>query len=277
MFTKNKKKYYFIIIIVITLTFFIITCKEKRLKDKEEIDLFSLQNLQNTTIFFGHQSVGINILNGLKDIAEEYNKKIYIYSNNENNYKAKHFIIEKKIGKNLFPNSKVTDFSNTIKSGLHRSIDIALMKFCYVDIFGDISIEEMFNKYISVMEELEKEFPDITFIYVTMPLTSPMKGFKNEIKRILGRLIQVDNGLSENVIRYKFNTMLRNSKASTNRLFDLALKEAEKPDGSTYTIEVDGKEVEALYSVYTWDGGHLNEIGRKKIAEDLIEFLSNLQ
>ena len=59
-------------------------------------------------------------------------------------------------------------------------------------------------------------------------------------------------------------------------LFDLALIEATFPDGSGNVHQKDGQSFQALVPEYTYDGGHLNEKGRRIVAEQLIIFLSNL-
>ncbi|ORC28999.1 hypothetical protein B4O97_18930 [Marispirochaeta aestuarii] len=236
----------------------------------------ALEKIADMKIFFGHQSVGRNILSGVDDLARGAEIPVRMVTFESGDSPDDVNIFDAHVGENTEPSSKIHDFADMVRSGVGNSVDVAFMKFCYVDTRGDEDIDSFFNRYISEMEELEKEFPQTTFIYMTMPLTSPMTGFQNMIKGILGRLHKTDDGREANIVRHSFNNMLRKAKKQTGRLFDLAAAEATKPNGSLFTVNIEGVEYEALYPGYTWDGGHLDEKGRKVIAKKLIVFLSRL-
>ncbi|WP_319562200.1 hypothetical protein [Marispirochaeta sp.] len=236
----------------------------------------ALEKLSGMKIFFGHQSVGRNILSGVDDLARGAEIPVRMGTLESGTSTDEVNILDAHVGENTVPSSKIHDFVNMVRSGVGNSVDVAFMKFCYVDTRGDEDIDSFFTRYISEMEVLEREFPQTTFIYMTMPLTSPMTGFKNMIKGMLGRLHKVDDGREANIVRNRFNNMLREAKEPSGRLFDLAAAEASMPNGSTYSFKNDGEKYEALYPGYTWDGGHLDEAGRKVIAKKLIIFLSKL-
>ena len=59
-------------------------------------------------------------------------------------------------------------------------------------------------------------------------------------------------------------------------LFDLAMVESTYEDGSRYTFSANGHTYYALVPEYTKDGGHLNELGQKVAAEQLLIFLAGL-
>ena len=278
---KNKVKvgsiHFTLFLLIIYLASLFISCKVEKVNVKNDLQKDqALEFVKGIGIFFGHQSVGNNILNGITDIYNAEGKSIKIESLDEEKIFNNTNIIHTRIGKNKFPISKINDFSEKLNSFSNNSIDVALMKFCYVDISTDDEVDDIYSKYVRVFEQLEAAYPDKKFIYMTIPLSSPMTGIKNDIRRMLGRLKMVDDGRTANIPRNRFNSMLRESKSKTGRLFDLAAIEATMPNGSSYLIEIDGKEYEALYPGYTWDGGHLNTTGRRFVAEKLIRFLVEL-
>ena len=70
-----------------------------------------------------------------------------------------------------------------------------------------------------------------------------------------------------NINRNQFNEILRKEYEGKAPIFDLAKIESTYPDGKTsYSMVPD----------YTYDGGHLNETGRKKAAEQLLVLLANI-
>ena len=58
-------------------------------------------------------------------------------------------------------------------------------------------------------------------------------------------------------------------------LFNLAKSESTFPDGSRMSFQKDGEIFYSLVPLYTDGHGHLNEIGRKKIAESFL-LLANI-
>ena len=130
---------------------------------------------------------------------------------------------------------------------------------------------EVFRVYSQAMERLERNYPDITFVHVTMPLVSDrlplMTRVKNLAKRILRRGIPVTRDL--NRARFEFNELMRERYGSGGRLFDLARVESTPPATGPNGYE-------ALRREYTYDGGHLNELGRRHVAASLLGFLAEL-
>ena len=58
--------------------------------------------------------------------------------------------------------------------------------------------------------------------------------------------------------------------------FDLARIESTFRDGRRASYSRDGRTYDCLVPEYTYDGGHLNDLGRKILAEQLLIFLANL-
>jgi hypothetical protein len=70
--------------------------------------------------------------------------------------------------------------------------------------------------------------------------------------------------------------MLRKEYTGKEPIFDLAALESTNPDGTRLSFTQNGKTAYALVPTYTTDGGHLNEQGRKLVAEQLLIFLASL-
>lgn len=71
--------------------------------------------------------------------------------------------------------------------------------------------------------------------------------------------------------------MLRAEYEDKEPIFDLAAIESMSPGGKREIFEKDGSTFYSLAPAYTDDGGHLNEIGSKIVASELLYFLANLK
>ena len=82
--------------------------------------------------------------------------------------------------------------------------------------------------------------------------------------------------LVDNSKRYEFNELLRKEYERKAPVFDLARIESTFPDGRRSLFSKGGTTYYSLVSDYTHDGGHLNEFGRKIVAEQLLILLASL-
>ena len=80
-------------------------------------------------------------------------------------------------------------------------------------------------------------------------------------------------GYTENIKRAQYNKMIKNYYKD-KPIFDIAEVESKYPDGRRESFELHGQTFYALVPQYTYDGGHLNEMGRKVVAKELINVLS---
>ena len=216
-------------------------------------------------ILFGHQSVGNNILSGVKTLADGagVNLKIMESRNAPSEFGITHF----KIGKNEDPQSKIKDFADTLSSGAAQGADIALMKLCYIDIQGDTDAKKLAADYISSLERLRLQYPKTVFIAVTTPIKTVQDGPKAWLKRLLGR---DPGGYADNFRRQEFNTVLRKSEGLKGRLFDVAKFEAEGAGSHNYK----GQPLEVLNPEMSNDGGHLNAKGEQYVAAKLLKMIA---
>jgi hypothetical protein len=157
-------------------------------------------------------------------------------------------------------------------AGAAGGVDIALVKFCYVDIEAGTDVPALFAAYQSTLASLKARYPRTTFVHVTAPLTTVQGGLKAFVKRLLGRS---PAGMAENARREEFNALLRQATSGKEPLFDLALAESTAPDGRTETFDWNGRPVPALVPAYTGDGGHLDGDGRHRAARLLVSVLAS--
>lgn len=263
---------FFSLIIIIVSTN--ICCMKEKIHMTNDVQIVNaFYKLKETKIYFGHQSVGQNILTGVSELASELKLDIKIVELKEfqANKDRSTNIIHSYIGENRYPDKKTEEFSNIIQSSISNNIDIALMKFCYVDTEEYLSTEQMIILYLDAIEYLEKKYPNKVFIYTTIPLTARSNNAKNLVKRFLGMPIF---GRNDNIERNRFNSILRKKKESTGRLFDLAAIQSTYPDGTKEKFMIDGVEYYAMVPSYSSDGGHLNKLGRNVVAREFIKFFA---
>jgi len=228
---------------------------------KENINIIA-----NSKIFFGHQSVGGNILNGLKQIDKE--NRINLIIKDDINNLPESFFLHFKIGENENPQSKCDDFVGIIDL-IHNNIDYAFMKFCYIDINRNSDVEVLFEYYKSTMDSLINKYPRISFLHITSPLRFNAKGFGVWFRELLGR---PNNSKLDNVKRNEYNYLLQNYYPK-EKVFDLAGAQSTYPNGDQEFFTFNGKKYYSLIKEYTNDGGHLNVLGSNLVAKELINVL----
>jgi hypothetical protein len=228
-----------------------------------------IDELVNKKIIFGHASVGRNIISGLKDIIADDDrlKKLHIRELKTDDQLNESGFFDFIVKKNGFPKQKCDHFRKVLKDqNLGSKVDIAFFKLCYVDIEEDSNVQKIFDHYVETIRYVKKQFPKTKILHVTVPLYSHSWGLKGFIKRI----IKPDG---HNMKRNEFNEKLIQKYKGLDPIFDLAQVESTYPDGTRSTFEYKGKEYYSVANEYTYDGGHLNEIGRYRAAKKLIEVL----
>jgi hypothetical protein len=201
-----------------------------------------------TRVFFGHQSVGSDVLGGVRGLADGGEPVPEIH--------------DAVIGENEQPLLKIEDFAARVRSGVGEQVDVAMMKLCYIDVTARTDVDALFETYRTTMSALQREYPRIAFVHVTVPLTAERRG----LSRLRARLTGNDRyGPDENVVRERLNALIRAAYADQH-LFDLARVESTRPDGSRVAGRHDGSDYFALYDGYASDLGHLNPTGAATAA-----------
>jgi len=232
------------------------------------------QNLAQKKIYFGHQSVGFNIMDGIRDVMKEHPEiKLNIVESAEASDLKVGTFEHSRVGKNVDPASKVQEFTRFMEQGIGKKADFSALKFCFVDIRADTNVKDVLKNYETFMTKVEKEFPKMTIVHFTVPLTRSKTTWKTVVKKLIGRKTWE---YDDNIKRNEYNEMLRKAYEGKEPVFDLAKIESTYPDGKRSTFTKDGKTYYSLVPKYTNDGGHLNELGRKIVAEQLLIFLANL-
>ncbi|MGD8912135.1 MAG: hypothetical protein PVJ68_05225 [Candidatus Thiodiazotropha sp.] len=232
-----------------------------------------LETVANAKVFFGHQSVGNNIIDGLQSISDNI-KSVDLRVSDYESYQPddKGCLLHTRVGKNREPESKCIDFGRIIDEELSDKIDYALLKFCYVDIDRDSNVSKVFNDYKQTIDGLMSRHPEITFVHTTVPLKLVRSGWKLWIKELLGKenLSKLDN-----IKRNEFNELLK-ATYGVERLIDIAKSESTYPDGKREAFEMDGKTYYSLIWGYTNDGGHLNDNGKIQVASTFVQELAQI-
>jgi hypothetical protein len=218
--------------------------------------------LAQRAIFFEHASVGSNVEDGLDGLRDQVSgPKPTIRPAVNGTVGASTIAAALAPGQlfgnwfpsqNGYPFDKIATFESLMTGGVGAKADIAMMKFCFVDLpTGDSSATAtaIFNAYKAMMDRLQAAYPNVKFVHWTMPLTT--------------------DGAGSNGPREAYNNLIRSTYGG--QVFDLALVESTAPDGSRVT---DGG-VPSMYSGYTGDGGHLNSTGCDKVARALVAHLAN--
>lgn len=231
--------------------------------------------LTEQKIYFGHQSVGVNIIDGVKAILSENPQiKLNIVETRTLSDFNVGVFAHSSVGKNEDPQSKTADFSSIMDSGVAGKTNISFHKYCYVDTNSRSDSNKIFENYDKKMQQITNSYPDVQFVHLTMPLTTVQTGLKAWIKKILGKPI---GGLDANIKRNEYNQLLKDAYSDNGWVFDIAAAEAQRPDGSFESFTKNGQTYLSMFKGYTDDGGHLNQVGQKKVAEKLLIFLATIQ
>lgn len=215
-------------------------------------------------LFFGHQSVGGNLLQGVADISD-----LPVTENPADLATLSGGIFSARIGQNKDPLSKLKEFEARLDGNIGGWCRQAMMKFCYVDIDADRDIEPLWATYQQTMHRIAGKHPNIRLLHITVPLTRTHMGLKSR----LISLLKPQPRIADNAAREAFNQKLRQQYGPSGDLFDLAALEARDEQGRRCTAYFHGKPVTCLNPGYTDDGGHLNETGRRELARAWIDFL----
>jgi hypothetical protein len=225
-----------------------------------------LQTIAQARVLFGHQSVGRDLLQGLQTLAKEADANLRIVEIKQPTEAQGAGVFHAFIGKNGDPGGKCEAFAGLLTTAQPApAYDVAAIKFCYVDLGRESNTTptRLLEQYASLVHLLHTVRPDVRLMHVTMPLRADPAGWKTNVKRLIGRATDED---ADNILRNEFNDGLR-KKFAAEPLFDLAQIESTLPDGSRTSFSAGGRTMYRLAGEYTTDGGHLNDLGKRRVAE----------
>ncbi|MBK8010411.1 MAG: SGNH/GDSL hydrolase family protein [Deltaproteobacteria bacterium] len=191
--------------------------------------------IQQKKVFFGHQSVGDNIIEGTRALGFTFEE-----ASTKDDY-AQPKLGHGHIPENGDPMRKMASFEAAVNAiGV---ADVAAMKLCWIDFASNSDVAEMQSTYVSTINELIAKNPGTVFVHVTPPLTTNEPGL--------------------NRARIAFGQWMKNSYGSIAVVFDLAEAISTRPDGSACE---DGG-ARRLCPEYASDAGHLNALGQERAAK----------
>ena len=215
-----------------------------------------LETVRGARIFFGHYSVGANILEGLASLAREAGIAVAIG--------------EGPVGENTKPLAKFEDFARHAESPASMGEQLMLMKLCYVDFTPSTDAAELVRAYASAVERVRTARPGTRIVHVTPPLFARPTDLKSRLKRMLGSAVWEDQA---NLRRFEFREQLLR-RFPGEPIFDLAIIESVRPDGTREEYAVEGRTVPMLWPGYSSDGGHLNDSGKRIAAKAFVHALA---
>jgi hypothetical protein len=232
-----------------------------------------ISTLVNEKIVFGHQSVGANILQGVRELmVDDSRLKLRIIASAEPASVSGPAFVETSIGKNTEPASKDEAFADIVNNSLGNQRAVIMYKYCYVDINASTDVRQLFHNYREGIDLLHRSHPTLKVVHITVPLITAESAAEAWIKSVLGKTTM----RAADEKRNEYNNLLRQTYADKEPVFDLAEVESTHTDGTRSYFMSDRQKIYTLASEYTGDGSHLNEAGRRAAAQRLLTVLSTL-
>ncbi len=218
------------------------------------------QRLASRKVFFGHQSVGGNILAGVRAVlADNPQITLHLVSSRDPAGVSGGALVDAGVGSNGDPASKVADFASILARGLGPGGGVATYKFCYVDVGAGTDVAALLALHQATMASIRTAHPEVTIVHMTMPLmTAAASGVDAEAKRV------------------EYNRLLVAAYEGHEPVFDLARVESTHADGSRSYVTRGADQVFTLADEWSADGGHLNTAGSRRAGEQFLIFLARL-
>jgi len=223
-------------------------------------------------VYFGHQSVGGDIVAGLEALTDAHGLGIRFVTTRTPAAVAAPAFVDFLAGGNADPASKNAALVRLLDARPAPDRGIALLKYCYVDVGAHTDVRRVFDEYRAMAAAIRARHPDVTVVHTTVPLTTVERASKARLKRLLGR----GTVRAAAAARQRYNDLVRDAYLGREPLFDVAAAEARAPQGGRAAFVVDGRTIETLVPDYTHDGGHLNPTGRVVVASALLDVLADV-
>jgi hypothetical protein len=193
------------------------------------------ERLKGARVFFGHQSVGQNTIDGAAALGFKFQE--VKGATDYGGPKLGHALLDK----NREPLLKIQSFDQLVsKIG---NADVAGMKLCWIDFDAKSDVARVQNAHVSTINKMVEQNPKTHFFPVTPPLTSD------------------DPKL--NKARVAYGEWMRNTYKDKAVVFDLGAVISTKSDGSA----CEGGGARKLCDDFASDEGHLNEKGQQRAAK----------
>ncbi len=233
--------------------------------------------VRSKRIYFAHQSVGSNMLKGVKVLLDAHSSiglSVMAYrdeskrSSSDPKPFAQTGLVQGPAGANGAGGKKIDAFVEFLRSPIAAEVDIAILKLCYADVGKSTDVDALFREYAAAIKKLKRDRPTLQIVHCTVPLKAPETGAKARVKKLVGSGTE-----SANASRGRFNELVRTTYEAAT-ICDVARAESIRGDRTECTVTVDGVKWPALVPEYTDDGGHLNAIGQVVVAREFLLALS---
>jgi len=229
-----------------------------------------LEQIAQQRVFFAHQSVGGNLIEGLQSLARDTGVALQVRDvardPNVPNQTFGHVFV----GENGKPLAKLDEYRDRLAKQTSPP-ELAMVKLCFLDFTASTDPNAVFARYQADLAALRAQLPGTRFVHITTPLTTIESGPKAWLKRVLGKSPW---GVVENQKREQYNQLMRTAYAGREPLFDLAKLESTAEDGSRTLTSSGNTQTAALTAAYTSDGSHLNPRGERIAARALAGVLA---
>ena len=232
-----------------------------------------LQTLSAARVYFGHQSVGNDVLKGLEELATAEGVRLRIVEAPSGVEDDLPGIVHARVGRNREPQTKCDAFGQFLTRQVDRKWDAAVLKFCYADLGdgGESDPARLIESYKRTVASIRTARPDLVIVHATAPLLSDGLGKRDAIKKWLGLGTSNDSG---NLIRNQFNDLIR-KEYGHEEMFDVARMESTRPDGTRTGFKKDGRFIFSMAPEFTYDEGHLTPTGRRWVAREFARSLAS--
>ncbi len=218
-------------------------------------------------VYFAHKSVGYNIVDAIPSVYQEGGVAApeIVESREAPTDPA---FVHAANGENGDPLGKIELFDQTMRAGMAERVDVAVLKLCYVDFRkGKVDVDGVFAAYRSTFAALSRDFPDTAFVAATAPVTTE-RGPMGKVRAAVGRPDTL--GPEHNVVRERFNALMREEFTEPGTLFDIAAVQSTPAEGGRVAYEREGERYYAMAPAYASDPGHLNATGGRVAASALL-------
>ena len=227
-------------------------------------------SLSRRTFYFGHQSVGVDIVEGVREICAR-RPEIPLRVVSGSSAASPGTLNEFRIGRNEDPDSKNSAMLEATDGALGPG-PVVMFKYCYVDVDVKTDPAKLFEGYRQTISRIRSRHPDCTLVHLTVPLMAEPTLLRYVMNKVRG----MATSREENAVRGEYNRLLRAAYAGNEPVFDLAALESTRADGTLEHGVIEGESVPALAPEWSADGGHLNAAGRWRVAEQFLATLASL-
>lgn len=230
-----------------------------------------LEVLAKSRIYFGHQSVGMNLLEGLESLSVAQGVPLRIVAAPSPDEAPG--IVHSIVGRNREPQTKCDAFTRFLTTEAIGRWDAAVLKFCYADM-GEGGVhdpERVLDGYQAAVRAVRAARPDLLIVHATMPLQSEGLGKRDALRKFFGFGTSNDE---HNIGRNRYNELLRETYKG-EPLIDLAWAESTRADGTRTGFRRDGRFYYQMASEYTYDEGHLTQTGKEWVAREFARSLAD--